>query len=991
MSDNECAEQLFVYDAFISYRRVDRDTRWAEWLVDALEQYQIPKVLQKRGLSNKSLRIFRDEDELSASADLSDQVKAALKTSRFLIVICSAFTPRSRWVQREIEIFKELGRGDQVLGLLTEGEPDDCFPAHMLERYQRAIGLDGGVHTVKKEIEPLAADVRPHPNISNARRKRTALLRLVAPILGVSFDDLQERERGRLRAWQLKWASVAAGLILLAAAGAVGFWETSRTITTHYRHIVWRWGLPTGLDQIDEETRNHAAESYRFTMRHGKVLEVRRESSGGALKAEDSGEGHWLISYGQNEHSSRIQVFDSNDRLIREEQNEPGSSSNSLITNFKRDNIDFAQTGKLPLLEIDSKGDITREERTLNEQGYAIQVRYQNHYGVPQHDIFGSYGQNMIKSADGLLLRAAWVGLDNEEITSQDGVRATAFTYDAKYNLERTTLIGSDDKAFEGTHGYSYFVSEHDHWGNTVTTSYYAIDESPALNTEGYSKLTRTYDSRGNDIEAAYYGLDEKPTLGKDSCAIVRAKFDNRGNKIEVACFGLDGQAVLNRDGVARIEYGYDSHDRVTETAFYGLRGEPTFGSYGAARYQQQYDDAGNLLEQGFFGLRGELVTHSQFKVAKVRESYNGRGQVISEKYFDIDDNPTANVDGIASKTFAYDQRGNPVEFAFFGIDGKPTSDNGFNCARVRAVFDDNGFLTGQYCFGTDGDLTLSYLGWAHLTTQFDDHGNLTKIAYFGLKGSPPVGDAGFLFDYDRRGNIVKTTAIGVDGIPKEDSRRIAITKRRYNTRNQIIRMDYFDLAGNPTLGTIGCASELTEYDNRGRAVAVTCLGFNGEITNRIEGYAKQTTAYDSRGNTTQIARFDAEGKPVAGSKSGWARVFYTYDSRNIEIGAVYLDKLGREIPVDVVFIDIDPGSTAERIGLVKGDRVLSYDGKKPTSDQQQLNLVSDYSGHPTRILIVRRGAQTLTFMVGPGRLGAAVDVVPAEVDVVDTVRLRRN
>lgn len=45
-------------------------------------------------------------------------------------------------MQREIEVFNELGRGDQVLALLTEGEPDESFPAHMLARYRQAIGSD---------------------------------------------------------------------------------------------------------------------------------------------------------------------------------------------------------------------------------------------------------------------------------------------------------------------------------------------------------------------------------------------------------------------------------------------------------------------------------------------------------------------------------------------------------------------------------------------------------------------------------------------------------------------------------------------------------------------------------------------------------------------------------------------------------------------------------------------------------------------------------
>ena len=251
MSSREPVGQsfVFVYDAFISYRRVERDVKWAEWLIDALERYRVPKALQKRGLPKKLQKIFRDEDEFSASADISDQVKKALVASRFLIVICSAFTPRSKWVQREIEIFNELGRGDQVLALLTEGEPDDAFPAHMLERYRQATGPDGNVHTVKEGIQPLAADVRPRSGISKARQKRLALIRLVAPILGVNFDDLQQRERERERSRRLTWTALAMGFILTAAGSGLGYWELVRPKTTYYRQMVWLWGIPEGLDR----------------------------------------------------------------------------------------------------------------------------------------------------------------------------------------------------------------------------------------------------------------------------------------------------------------------------------------------------------------------------------------------------------------------------------------------------------------------------------------------------------------------------------------------------------------------------------------------------------------------------------------------------------------------------------------------------------------------------------------------------------------------
>jgi MTH538 TIR-like domain (DUF1863) len=442
MSDREPTRQSFVYDAFISYRHVDRDLKWAEWLIDALEQYRVPKALQKRGFPKRLRKIFRDENEFSASADINDNVKEALAASRFLIVICSAFTPRSKWVQREIQIFNELGRGNQVLALLTEGEPDDAFPALMLERYRQAIGPDGAVRAVKEHIEPLAADVRPRPDISKARQKRLALIRLVAPILGVTFDDLQQRERERERARRLTWTSMAAGFILLAAGSSLVYWELMRPKTTYYDRMVWRWGIPEGLDRLDEEARSHASDSYRFVTHHGKVLDVRREGSGGALKENDSGQAHWVISYGANERVDRMRIFDESDRLIREEYFEQGSSPNSLIVSFKRDNVDFAQTNKLAsaILAMETKPDITRNELTLDQQGYAIKVRYQNHYAVPQHDTSGCFGKNLTYSPEGLQLRVASVGLDGKEIALKDGVRATTFMYDSKHNLERTTI-----------------------------------------------------------------------------------------------------------------------------------------------------------------------------------------------------------------------------------------------------------------------------------------------------------------------------------------------------------------------------------------------------------------------------------------------------------------------------------------------------------------------------------------------------------------------
>src|SRR5262249_32299864 len=160
-----------------------------------------------------------------ASSDLNDQIKQALNASRFLIVVCSRDTSQSRWVAREIEIFHELGRGDRVLALLVDGEPNEAFPHIMRERWRITDDADGTQHKTIEKIEPLAVDVRPRTGIRPAKLRRFALLRLLACLIGCTFDDLRQRDHERQRRQRLTWASVAAVLLLLMGAGSLYWWD----------------------------------------------------------------------------------------------------------------------------------------------------------------------------------------------------------------------------------------------------------------------------------------------------------------------------------------------------------------------------------------------------------------------------------------------------------------------------------------------------------------------------------------------------------------------------------------------------------------------------------------------------------------------------------------------------------------------------------------------------------------------------------------------
>jgi tetratricopeptide (TPR) repeat protein len=198
-----------TYRAFISYSH--HDLAAAKRLHARLERYRIPKRLvgndAPRGLVPARLTpIFRDIDELPAADDLSAEIKAALAASGALIVICSPSARASRWVNREIETFRDLhGESRPVLAALVEGEPGDAFP--------EALAQDGPEASAEKTKEPVAADFRKGQD-----GRALAELKLVAGLTGLGLDTLVQRDaQARLRRVTAITVIAAVAVIAMAA------------------------------------------------------------------------------------------------------------------------------------------------------------------------------------------------------------------------------------------------------------------------------------------------------------------------------------------------------------------------------------------------------------------------------------------------------------------------------------------------------------------------------------------------------------------------------------------------------------------------------------------------------------------------------------------------------------------------------------------------------------------------------------------------------
>src|SRR3569832_1076060 len=278
------AEQIYRYKAFISYRHVDPDRRWAKWLIDSLETFRTPKSLLAQGVPSHIGHLFRDDEEIPASSNLSNQIEEALKAAQYLIVVCSPNTPKSQWCRHEIDYFRKLGTGDRILALLIEGEPSESFPPELLHVPYEVTHADGSKTIEMRDEEPIASDIRPRADEPKSVTERRALIRIAATLLGVSFDDLAQRDHQRAVHRQRLIGSAIAAVTLLVAGIGGWYWDHTRIKTSYYAGVAWRWGEPSGVGEISSSDARHRNVSYKIETVAGRAIHVLRVNGSGGLK-----------------------------------------------------------------------------------------------------------------------------------------------------------------------------------------------------------------------------------------------------------------------------------------------------------------------------------------------------------------------------------------------------------------------------------------------------------------------------------------------------------------------------------------------------------------------------------------------------------------------------------------------------------------------------------------------------------------------------------
>lgn len=203
-----------MYEYDICILAIPHDAKTAKLLAESLRKYKLPArtVLPDPSLDYR--RILLDTENIPLDEDARERLSAC----RFLALLCSPGTKNDPIILEKLDLFRKLHGKESVIAVIAEAEPIDSFPESFIEKkIVQRIMPDMSVVERTETIEPVAADLRASTPARWREVLRYETVRIIASVLGLHPDDLEQRHRQRRKKAILIALSIA-GIICLSAA-----------------------------------------------------------------------------------------------------------------------------------------------------------------------------------------------------------------------------------------------------------------------------------------------------------------------------------------------------------------------------------------------------------------------------------------------------------------------------------------------------------------------------------------------------------------------------------------------------------------------------------------------------------------------------------------------------------------------------------------------------------------------------------------------------
>lgn len=403
-------------------------------------------------------------------------------------------------------------------------------------------------------------------------------------------------------------------------------------------------------------------------------------------------------------------------------------------------------------------------------------------------------------------------------------------------------------------------------------------------NEQGFSIKKLSYDSKFRISEKTYLDEQEEPCLTADGYSQVIFQYtdDDGEEKTRIEYKDARDKLAINKNkvcGYAAVEYKpYEVGQRngaITVTLEYHGQDDKLLrlSEKGYAKIRQTYNKRGLLIRETFYNEEeGKEVPayRTGYMVAGIDYEYSDDGNLICEVYKDAEDQPVNRYDAGFAMRFQEFENGKLVGIHYQGYrDGilQDVPNKKYGVGSVRYLYA-NGHQVEERYFDIQGNPVLrSDRGYSVQKLEYNNRGLIAAYHYYGTDGEPILrkdeGYAEVRYQYDEQGRVVFQHYYGVDLEP-------------------ILSNKYY------------CYGMQYTYDERGNRNGIRYLDANKNLMSRIDlGYAGINRKYNADGKLIEEHYFDSEEQPVEGKDKGYAFYKGVYDGENL-VRVEYRDRYNK-------------------------------------------------------------------------------------------------